>query len=230
MRFSLNALETCRLKYGKGLFVGYEPIDMDIPDSYSEEDMITIIKELGRSGIIEATEDDIHLSALAHHIFNMMIEPEIFMDLHNSITSRRAKVYIRNAYYLCVMEDQTVESSNNFDRFSVELLPRLDLVVGSFISTLSYPDIHTADSVQLSTGSTSADISCISWDKERNKLSELLIESYYRNDSVDYRIIKGSEGNREGTVYHSEELSDLINTLTKWMFTQLRITYEGAVK
>lgn len=229
MRLSLRAIELCRIKFGKGVFVGFESIDESILSGISEVDARRDFDELTQNGIIDFIDDDIHISALGQHIFNMMLEPEQYIMLDNTADNICARIYIRNTYYLCVLEDKKVKSNDVYDRYIFELLPRLDLLVGSFAYVLHRNKKHM--SVADGNRQVEQDIRIVgkAWNKDRKIISEIMICGKYHMDAIQYQMVEQIDGVETKVKELESETSELVNKLTKWMFEKISAINENEV-
>ncbi|MBR3200962.1 MAG: hypothetical protein IKG17_06465 [Mogibacterium sp.] len=193
MNLSQRAIALCRMKYGKGELIGFEDIDNDILNDLTEDEEESVIRELAEAEFLESTDGNIHLGALAHHLLNMMIEPEQQIRIDNELNSAGLTVYIRNAYYLCVIDDKNITKADDPGKYTIELLPRLDLVVGAFTYALgSITPEHDINKC--------LKISGRAWDKDRSLISEISLPD-------------GAED--------QPDVSSLINTATIWMLENI---------
>lgn len=218
MRLSLRALELCCTKFGKGSFYGFEQTGESALNGITEEDAAKDFDELLQNGIISVMGDDIHISALGHHIFNMMITPEQCIILDNETIGICVRIYIRNAYYLCVMENKNIESTDSYDRYIFDLLPRLDMIVGAFVYILHNTKNSEKQNVR---------IIGKAWDEERNVISEFTAEDVIcQSGTACCNIDEESNGTKKETEKFEDEVSALINKLTMWMFGNISAIYE----
>lgn len=212
MKLSLSTIALCRMKYGKGLFYGFEQLKENIFDELSEVEMRKDFEQLTKEGMIGLYSDDIHITALGQHIFNMMLEPEQYILLKNEINEICIRMYIRNVYYLCVIQDSKLKKE---EEYILKLLPRLELVSGSFTYVL-YPN-EKENVIPDKFDSENIVILRKTWDKNRKISSEIKILGRYCKEGIFYRIMK----NGEESVKKSE-ISDLINVLVKWTFKPIQ--------
>lgn len=228
MKVSPRLLELCRIKYGKGLFYDLELIGHLEDESPSEETIRQEMEELSKSGLVETVDEEVHISPLGQHIFKMMIEPEIYLYLNNALSGRTARIYILNSYYLCAIS----ESKNAVqDDYLVELLPRLDLVVGSFVYALTSNEEDVHDQKE---GACEREYDLqargTSWKADRKVLSEISIYGKIHGDNTEYEDIRYSKiVSNEYSENSSEEgtggISELTNELTSWMLKNISDLY-----
>ncbi len=229
MRLSLKAIELCRTKFGKGEFCGFEQNEESVIDPMLQEVTSRDFDELTQNGIIDITDDNIHISALGQHIFYMMLEPEQYIMLDNEADNKRVRIYIRNTYYLCVIEDKKVKSKDEYNRYIFKLLPKLDLVVGAFVHALHRKDNYA--SLKNDNDNIKQDISIIgkAWNTERNEISQITIQGNYENGAIHYQMIEEIEGVESKPKNFETETSELVNMLTKWTFDKISAMNESEV-
>lgn len=157
----------------------------------------------------------------------MMLTPEQYIMLNNEIDDICVRVYIRNTYYLCVIEDKKIKSDIEYDRFKLKLLPRLDLVVGSFVYALHRHEV--IESVERDDGKHEIYIIGKAWDKARKIISEITIEGKYQNQDISYKMIEQTKGFARKTEESKSDESEFINKITKWLFEEIAIAYENEV-
>ncbi len=192
MKLSKRAIALCRMKYGKGELTGFEDIDNSILDDLTESEEESVIKELAEANFLASTEGNIHLGPLAHHLLNMMIMPEQHIRIDNDSDGIAVSIYIRNTYYLCVIEDKKNENAGDPAKYTLDLLPVLDLIVGAFAYAVgSNKDSDIGKSIKMEGRA---------WDKDRSIISEISLP--------------------DGKNEHSD-ISSTINTLTMWMLHNL---------
>ena len=219
MRLSWKTLELCKVKFGKGNFYGFEKIADDIVDNISEEELGQAFSELTENEFLNQENAHIHFSALGQHIFNMMLEPEQYIMVENKVDDMRARLYIRDTYYLCVMNDASLSPDGKTESYIIELLPYLDLVVGSFVHTLN----HSEGGMPARESEDVSDICIVgkSWDKNREEVSQITVAGNYCEEGICCQI---SEWNQDKKVVQRDvvgENCELINWLTSWLFKQI---------
>lgn len=177
MKLSGNALQLCNMKFGKGVFYGFEKINVFEAGILSEKEAREVFDELLENGLIDLSTEDVHISALGQHICNMLCEPEQYIYLENKNNRKSVKIYIRNTYYLSIIEDL---DSGEKRKYQMELLPRLELVTSAFVYAL-YQKENTKDK---------ADIKVMGWAWNRNRkcVSEILIVEQIISDEIPERI------------------------------------------
>lgn len=157
----------------------------------------------------------------------MMLAPEQYIMLNNEIDSICVRIYIRNTYYLCVIEDKKIKSDVEYARYTLDLLPRLELVIGSFVYALHRNEC--CEVVKYDDGKYDIHIIGKAWNKEGEIISEIAIEGNYHNKDIYYKMIEHVEG-FDCKVEESEiDASEFINKITKWMFEKFSVIYENEV-
>lgn len=223
MRLSLRALELCRIKLNKGIFCGFQEVNTSILDGISEESARRDFDELTRNGVISLSDGNVHISPLGQHIFHMMLEPEQYIMVNYIGNCVCVRIYIRDAYYLCVMEDKAVTSEDDYSRYTLELLPKLELVVGSFVYALERDETRTLAQANDSRSAESG--ICIigkAWNQNREMSSKLTIFGDYHGKNIRYQAAESLDE-------IECEPSELINKLTGWMFENISATIQSEV-
>ena len=192
MRLSYDALEICRKKYNKGSFWDINDPAIDTDDDMSPKEGVHIFDELWKNELIDTTGGDIHISALGHHILQMLIYPEIYIRIDNKVMNSRTRIYFRNTYYLLVLEN-----SAGSGEAIVELLPDLKYVVGAFAYA-----VNTDDAMSPSESS------------DRNKNDDN-IKVYGDRLNKDRQVLSRLE------ITESDQVS-LVNSITGWILQQLK--------
>lgn len=221
MRLSLRALEMCRVKYGKGIFCGMEPMEESYFNDMTEADAGKDYDELIQNGMIENATGDIRISALGQHILGMLVAPEQYIMLNNVADSVCVRVYIKNTYYLCVMEEKETEDSDECSRYIVELLPTLELVVGAFLHAIHREE--ATSQLQASTGRNILEIEGKAWSKNREINAELAISGEYVGEGMRCQMLKPVKEEFDCELYR------LINKITEWVLKNIAETYESEV-
>ena len=211
MELSVKTIEILTAKYGKGQLCGFE--NSTAPETFSEGEAEQAYDELTGNELIDLSEEGAHISALGHHILNMMREPEQFIRIDNDALQLDMKLYFRDAYYLCVLENKKEPG-----RLTVDLLPGLKQVVSAFVYAL-YADKEQA--AGLDEGSVR--VTCQSWDSSRTPAAEMKTDGVYHNGKILYRSEAVSEGRKESGKTEST-VPDFVNGLTEWLFARFRET------
>jgi len=220
MRLSLRALEICRVKYGKGIFCGMELVEESYFDELAEADIRKDYDILLQNEMIENATGTIRISALGQHILGMLVAPEQYIMINNVADSVCVRVYIKNAYYLCVLEDKKVEAYDEYDRYIVELLPNLDLVVGSFVHAIHREE---AASLMVDDGQNPLEIVGKAWNKDGEVCSEITISGEYFEEGIHCQMLKPVKEEFDCESYR------LINKITEWVLKNIAATYESEV-
>ena len=214
MDLSLKVLEVCKNKFGKGNFYGFDFDNKDLLVNTSEEEFRKTFEALADNKLIENTDEGVHFTELAHHFFNMMINPEQVVIINNHVSNMVTRVYFRNTYYLYIMENKEDES------IKLELMPMLDQVVGAFVYALNLKDKTTDQQNE-----NDFEIEGKSWKEDREVVSELIINGKYLPEKVFYQIslTKGDNNKKEE---REEELSNLVNEITYWLLNSISDQYK----
>ena len=220
MRISVATLEFCRKKYGKGALCGFEDADDGATESKSENDIELLYDELKGNEMLAFSEDTVHLSTLGQHILNMMLNPDLFILVDNRVLKTVIRIYIRNAYYLCVLENADLA---NDSKIIIELLPSLKEVVSSFAYALYCDDDIEPETDGAHPQQEDCDIHVIAKarDTGNGPVSELSVWGNYCKDDVCYRIRAMSNSSEADIRENRCGVSEFINLLTEWMFGEL---------
>lgn len=224
MRLSLRALELCRVKFGKGYFCGFEQPDETLLDGLTEESVRQDFEELSQNEMLAFTDGGVHISALGQHILNMMLSPEQYIMLDNEAVGLRVRFYFRNTYYLCVIEDKSVTSDDSYERYTLQLLPRLEQVIGSFVYAL-LPNRTLEQREDEITGQAVWGV-CRAWDKERTLVAERTIWGNWHGENIQYEVVESVNGVEGQPQTADSDVSEFTNQLTRWLFLQLSAAYQ----
>jgi len=159
MNLSWRAMTLCAQRTGIGPLCGFEETDGAAADGLTQEEAEQVLGGLMDSGMMDLSGDEVRVSDLGYHLLHMMNTPEICVRLEREDGDRRVRFYERNTYYLCVIEDLRETSADSYERFRLELLPKLELVVGAFAYALQ-------------SGEGEIRISGQAWNRERECVSE----------------------------------------------------------
>ena len=228
MELSLAAINLCASKFGKGKPCGFETTEERTTETMSEAETERIFDELVQNEMIVLSEDGIHISALGQHILNMMISPDQFIVLDNEILQVNVKIYIKNTYYLCAVEDKAASIANQSSIITIELLPGLREVVSSFAYALYLENENESSADEREEWQIDYDICAIAkaWDRDRIPTSEIVMTGEYNDASLRYQVVEEHGGIRSVSDGLNCEVSDFVNFLTKWMFARLSETME----
>jgi len=215
MDLTLKVMELCKNKFGKGNFYGFDFGNNDLSVSLSQEELQTVFDALVENELVDNSDEGVHFTPLAHHIFNMMVNPEQVVIITNHVSNMITRIYFRNTYYLYVMENKEDES------VKLELLPMLDQVVGAFVYALNLENKKTNEQYI-----NDFEIEGKSWKENREIASELAICGNYQLEKVIYQISL-TKGNKNKKEEREEELSNLINSITYWLFNAVSDQYKG---
>ena len=228
MELSLGAIAICSRKYGKGPLCGFGTnIEGDV-DTITAEAMQRIYDELVANELIVLSEEEVHVSALGQHILNMMISPELFVMLENRIRKVNLKIYIRNAYYLCILEQGNDTDPAAESKIRLELLPGLKEVVSAFAYALYREPESIADRNRQAPAvnteqKSGCDISVAekAWDKNRLLFSEAVMYGVYDGEEIHYEAAEDMRGRKTKTAGLKCTVSEFVNSITRWVFDRL---------
>ena len=216
MELSYEAIDFCRKKYDNGSFWDMEDMITDEDEDLSPESYVHIFDDLWKNQLISTIDDEIHISALGHHILNMIIRPEIYIRIDNNIKNSRSRIYLKNTYYLLVLERET-----DSHQVIVELLPDLKYLVGAIISAIDKKD-EIVSAASCDDGSADSDIKVYGnrLNMDRCILDRLEINGNYHDTRIDFQVVDPAEGNSLDRQVGSDQIS-FINLITKWILKQL---------
>ena len=209
MKLTIEEIEICRRKCGKGSLMGFEKTG-SLDRELSEEEADRVFDRLAENGLIEIFEDSIRLSAFGHFLISIMSEPEQFIMLENPTNGTITRLYLRNAYYLCVIEYKNAGR----DRLILELLPDLKQVVGSFVFALQ-KDGKTEKKEELR-------VTARSWNKEGAPVGDLMILGGYEDNRIRYQMTDTVED--PGNEKQEEEIYEVVNRITAWLLGRIAET------
>lgn len=228
MELSLEAIDIISKKYGKGPLYGFNESIEGITDDLEVETTQRIYHELLENELVTMLEGAIHISALGHHILNMMIFPEIFVMLENRIQKVNIKIYFKNAYYLCILERNNVTNPATERKIRIELLPGIKEVVSAFAYALyqnpeTEPKKNKQERYINNVQESDYDIFVKenAWDITRNTTSDIVMYGIYENDDIHYRATEYLEDENTSTYESQCAVSEFINNLTLWVFDRL---------
>ena len=136
MNLSWRALTLCGQRTGIGALRGVEGMPEAALEDLTPEEAEEVFDGLTDSEMMDFSGEEPRVSDLGYHLLHMMNTPEIYVRLEREDGDRRVRFYERNTYYLCVIEDLQETSVDSYERFRLELLPKLELVVGAFVYAL----------------------------------------------------------------------------------------------
>jgi len=228
VKLSFKALSLCMRKFAERRLLGFDnycwhTYTEDAAD-LSEESIRQLCEELLVGGWVDYSEDGTFLiSALGQHILGMLSEPEVFILLENEILKKSIRVYIKNAYYLCLTEEINVDPSV----FSVDLVPGFDEIVGAFVYAV-YPGkesvIKLMDREEVGQENVfGQDFHILgkAWAHNREEMPGIYLSGNYIGQLGTVRIQIDSDPTRGGCETVKCAISDLVNRLTCWMFDRL---------
>ena len=230
MELTLQSLEICRYKTGSSQFCGFKTDQINMKD-ISQEDSSRAFDNLIENDLITLINEEIHVSALGQFFVKMMTDPEIMISVENQSTHKKVNIYIRDAYYLAVLNEKYEPISEGGDKLLVDLLPTLKEVVGAFIHGIAYEgDPKSAGTESTEIKDHSIHITGISWDKARKIDAQMDILGDYQGRTIDYHLHKKTDSLIIDESITDCQISSLVNTLTGWMFDRLSILEERREK
>ena len=228
MELSLGAIAICSRKYGKGPLCGFSTNIEGDADAVTSEAMQRIYDELVANELIVLSEEEVHISALGQHILNMMISPELLVMLENRVRKVNLKIYIRNAYYLCILEQGNSTNPAAERKIRLELLPGLKEVVSAFAYALYREPENKADRDRQAPAvnteqKSDYDISVAekAWDKDRLFFSEVVMYGVYDGEEIHYQAAEDLRGRKTKTAGLKCTISEFVNNITRWVFERL---------
>ncbi|MBR6477205.1 MAG: hypothetical protein IKS85_02040 [Lachnospiraceae bacterium] len=221
MKISETGLAVCCKKRGKKKLLGFEDFEGFDLGAITEEKAGRVFGELMDCKLIDMDDKGIQVNPLGKHVVRMMTEPDVFITLMNETSQRKVRVYLRNTYYLCVLED--MGESQGEKEYTVDYLPDLKLVIGSFIHALKQ-----GTEIREIKDSWDFQVSGKGLDKEGKAFSELTLYGDYEGDLVAYQLQK--MGEEEEQEEGKKELSSVVNMITTWMFDMISKTDKSEVE
>ena len=245
MKLSLNAIEICKNKFGKGELRGFDLSGGADKNEMSRSAAYAVFDELDEAGMLVMADGELHISALGQHILNMMLTPELFLVLDSGLKEVCVRVYIRDAYYLCVLENKAITSDTNAERFTLELVPGFEQVVGAFVYALYKKDSgssaeHSAEESRSSAqddGSNAEDGNNSAQDSAAPEEEAETPEpqtAEFRITGTDGKVSLDISGTTDGKAYRfcmsdadnnitECDVCAMVNTVTEWMFDRLSV-------
>lgn len=221
MKLSFNAIQICKNKYGRGDLYGIENNNFSTSKYESPEDTANVFEELIQSDMIDLQNETVQISALGQHILNMMIRPEIFFMIDNNWLSVNVRIYIKNAFYLCVVENKLITSETDSERFIIELLPGFDQVIGAFVYALYNKSTDNSEDIELYDSNSNPDIESDFRITGLSNNSELRMCGNIKGNTICYQITETTDEDFAETTIAETDLSSLVNKLSGWMFNKL---------
>ncbi len=214
MKLSLRAIEICKQKCGKSALIGFDNLETSLIDEISEKDAVSDFNELLKAGLVMLSGEEVQMSPLGWHIVKMLHKPEQYIEITNTINKICVRFYHKNTYYLCSIEDLSIAAVDNYDRFHLELLPDLNLVVGAFSYAL-YPENDTLTAIDYQDESDSVIIKAKAWD-EVGKLSSIIeLTGQYEEEGISFKSLDDSNSIVEDI--KTATISSVINKMTDWL-------------
>lgn len=221
MEISLGAIEICAEKYGVNKPVGFEKCGNISKNTIGEEELKRIFGELTKNELLDSSGDGIGISLFGKHIMNMMTEPEMYVQVENNMLQINVKVYFKDVYYLCIVENMKDQDSHFSKKIQIVLLPDLKGVVSSFAYALYCENAYPVGEKNYQRDIHDIYIVAKAWEKDRNLISDVLIEGDYYNSNIQYKLIEKASLQEENNRTDECEISDFVNLLTEWILAQL---------
>lgn len=217
MKLSLKTIAMCQMKYGRGRFCGFENIDATILDDISKFELQSIMLELMENEIVEYKDECFQLSPYGLFLCRMMHTPEQYLIIDNKLTEICVRIYVYNAFYLCVVEDKAGGVFLHENNYIVKLLPKIELVVGSFAYAIQYGKKEMAKSSDIG-------LNTISIVGVANRRDLDILSTFSFNGTFAENTINGafsfepffSEKDKQQQTFCGDEC-ELTNLITKWM-------------
>lgn len=216
MKLSYKALRTLSDKYGDGNLIGFEILKDNAALKAKKEDSESLFNELIKSESIISEDGKILITTLGQHILNMMIAPEIFVSIKNNKFNKHLRFYVKDAYYLCVVDNELQKGLN--DRvLKLEPVPTLKEMVSAFAYTLAYEAGENEEDKE----KNDIRILARAWGDNGEISNEYRINGQYDQENVNFDLVKQSHG--DATIESMENcgMADFINMLTKWVLDNL---------
>ena len=216
MKLSYKALRTLSDKYGEGNPIGFEVLKDNVTLKAKEEDSESLVNELIKSESIISEDGKILITTLGQHILNMMIAPEIFVSIKNNKFNKHLRFYVKDAYYLCVVDNELQKGLN--DRvLKLEPVPTLKEMVSAFAYTLAYEAGENEEDKE----NNDIRILARAWGDNGEISNEYRTNGQYDQENVNFDLVKQSHG--DATIESMENcgMADFINMLTKWVLDNL---------
>ena len=226
MNLSYNAIQICKNKYGHGELCGISGNDFSFSEYSAPEDTAEVFDELLKAEMIELNNDKVNISALGQHLINMMISPDLFCMIDNDWLSVNVRIYIKDAFYLCVLENKLITSENDSARFTIELLPGFNHIVGAYVYALY--DKSTEDSDKNSFNeivnnpeeNPDFQITGFCGDSKLNICGNII------GNTMCYKTEEIFGGKEIKPSVTESDVSTLVNIISGWMFKNLSVFIE----
>lgn len=216
MKLSYKALRTLFDKYGEGNPIGFEVLKDNVTLKAKEEDSESLVNELIQSESIISEDGKILITTLGQHILNMMIAPEIFVSIKNNKFNKHLRFYVKDAYYLCVVDNELQKGLN--DRvLKLEPVPTLKEMVSAFAYTLAYEAGENEEDKE----KNDIRILARAWGDNGEISNEYRINGQYDQENVNFDLVKQSHGDATIESIENCGMADFINMLTKWVLDNL---------
>ncbi|MBR3169986.1 MAG: hypothetical protein IKF22_01895 [Lachnospiraceae bacterium] len=221
MELSLQELEICRFKTGSSPFCGLADIQT-YSGTISQKESSQIFDNLLENDLITVVNDEIHVSALGQFFVKMMTHPELMISIENHVTHVKINIYIRDAYYLSVLDKEYERSPKGSKTLFVDLQPTLKEVVGAFVyGIVPETDQKLTEIESANTKDHDIHIMGITLDKQRNIDSQMDIRGDYHGRRINYSYQEKTGTTIQKTDVADCQFSSLVNTLTGWLFDKL---------
>lgn len=222
MQLSLSAIKLCQKKNQKNPFVGFSSSDLEFDVDYDLPETKKDIEDLFGNGLLENNEGKIRISARGNYIFDMMMKPDHYVIITNKAKKLVTRTYIKDVDYLCIIEDLSEKDIHSDKRFSLHVLSKIDMVVGSFVRGL-----HINKEIGAVDIDNEFTVNAKSVDLDGTVFSMMNIKGSYSDGEICY--IESDDTNdeisiREESDYSRCNESALINKITEWLFANMSQT------
>lgn len=221
MNLSYNAIQICKNKYSHGELCGITFNDSSSSKYSSPEDTADVFDELLKGEMIELNNNKVNISALGQHLLNMMINPDLFCMIDNDWLSANVRIYIKDAFYLCVLENKLITSESDSSRFIIELLPGFYHVVGAYVYALNNKNTEDSDKNSLNEFVNNPEdnpdfqITGFCCDSKLNICGNII------GNKMCYKTEETFDGKEIEPSVTESDVSTLVNSISSWMFKNL---------
>lgn len=221
MRLSVRAIEICKRQLGVDKLQGFDDDFCDALENIGPEDIETDITELLENGIMDFNDGDLHVSALGQHVFSMMEAPEIFIMIDNIKCDKCVRLYIRNTYYLCILEDKRIEENNSYERYSMDLLPLVDLLVSAIAYGFKYDKDEINNTSCVDYQGQDIHIERKVWNVHSNSVQEEIMQYAYLSEA-EYIVKEKKNTTDDETESEKQDICSVINEMIMWLLENMR--------
>ncbi len=219
MHLSREALELCAKKYDRGRLKGFG-FKEEMSFEQGTEVLKKIFKELLAEDMITEDKDYFRISPFGESILNMVISPDIYIEIQSHVRKENFQLYIRGTYYLMILEDKedVRESISGYTPIKMFLLPTLREMVSAFTHMLHYKGEQTRQ-YEIPTLMENDILVCAKAFGEPDNYKEFY--GNYRGETIVLKDATFSGGGKD-VLGEERNVVEFINCLTKWTFDNLR--------